>query len=83
MLLCETSPDCVKILRCEEEHNCFGTDCYTSDRCQPVIDSADNGQGFLSLSEAYAEVVGACLAKHEYPGYEFPNRAGPVCDICP
>lgn len=80
MLLCETSPDCVKILRCAEEYNCLGlAACYAPDKCQPLIDSADDGQGISSLSAAYADVVVACWAKNEYPSYDFPNRAGPVC----
>lgn len=79
MLLCETLPDCMKILACGQKYNCSGVDCYTADRCQSVIESAENGVGLTSLSVAYAELVTACAAKGQFGSTDYYTRVGPVC----
>ena len=58
---CCATPGCPTIIACAREHECNGTDCYTPETCQAVID--ENG-GPLGDPVAAAAPLGECAAMH-------------------
>ena len=58
---CCATPGCPTIIACAREHDCNGTDCYTPETCQAVID--ENG-GPLGDPVAAAAPLGECAAMH-------------------
>jgi hypothetical protein len=56
---CCSTPGCPTIIACAREHDCNGTDCYTPETCQAVID--ENG-GPLGDPVAAAAPLGECAA---------------------
>jgi hypothetical protein len=83
MLQCGNDPDnagyCATILKCAQEKNCSGVQCYADATCKAEIDNAPGG-GLSSISVAFATQVSDCATKTAL----FLNRAGGTClPSCP